>query len=452
MIVGLFHGTWQLTQLMTRRAVWILGFTLFSLFFGAGNLILPPQLGFRSGSLWWLVNLGFCISAVAIPMLGILAHARLQGGMYEFARKVSPGFSLVYCCVVYAISLALPAPRTASVTHEMAIAPYFGFGPLLTSLVYFGAVFWIALNRSRLSRLIGNWLTPVILLVLVLMIGNLLWDPPAAVGPPRLDFPFTDGMLEGYQTFDAIGAVVAGGVILISLRLDYPALSPRERFRAIVGAGQIAGVSLLLLYAGLMVCGALMNGVAEGGSSRTELLSQMIGLALGASGGYFLSVLIALACFTTAVGIVTGTADFVKSRFGDSETAYRITALAGCALGVAIGQLSVEHIIAVAIPALMFIYPLTIVLIGLNALPPKFAPTPVFRAVVVATLVFSLPDFLGSLGLWGAWGRTWEHLPLHGQGLGWLLPAVATYGLAQAWLKIRDRGSLSTGGRDIPEK
>ena len=238
---------------MKRRAIWILGFTLFSLFFGAGNLILPPQLGYRSGSLWWLVNLGFCVSAVAIPMLGILAHARLQGGMFDFARKVSPLFSLGYCCVVYAISLALPAPRTASVTHEMAIAPYLDVGPLFTSLLYFGVVFWLAINRSRLSGLIGKWLTPAILLVLVLLIGSLLWDPPSAIGPPQLAFPFTDGMLEGYQTFDAIGAVVVGGVILVSLRLEYPSLTPAQRFRAIVGSGQIAGFALLLLYAGLMV-------------------------------------------------------------------------------------------------------------------------------------------------------------------------------------------------------
>lgn len=437
---------------MNKRAIWILGFTLFSLFFGAGNLILPPQLGFRAGSLWWLVTLGFCVSAVAIPMLGILAHARLQGGMFDFARKVSPAFSLVYCCLVYAIALSLPAPRTASVTHELAIAPYFNLGPLATSLLYFGAVFWVAINRSRLSRFIGKWLTPAILLVLLLLIGNLLWHPPSVAGPPRLAYPFTDGILEGYQTFDAIGAVVVGGVILVSLRLEYPSLAPRERFQAIVGSGQIAGVSLLLLYAGLMLCGALMGGVAEAESSRTDLLSQMIGLALGPAGGYFLSVLIALACFTTAVGIVTGTADFVKSQFGESQRAYQLTALAGCVLGVAIGQLSVDYIIAVALPALMFIYPLTIVLIGLNALPTHFSPPPVFRAVVFATLAFSIPDFLGSLGLWGAWGGAWDYFPLKGQGLGWLLPAALAFGLARGWYLLRNRGALSKGENDIPEK
>lgn len=439
-------------KFMKRRAVWILGFTLFSLFFGAGNLILPPHLGFRSGTLWWLSNLGFCLSAVAVPMLGILAHARLQGGMFDFARKVSPLFSLGYCFLVYAISLALPAPRTASVTHEMAVAPYFDAEPWLTSLLYFGAVFFMAVNRSRLSDLIGKWLTPVILLVLALLIGNLLWAPPSPAGVAQLEAPFREGLLEGYQTFDAIGAVVVGGVILISLRLEHPGLSAGQRFRAVTGAGKIAGLSLLLLYAGLMYGGALMDGLADPAGSRTGLLGQMSTQALGRGGTYLLSLLIALACFTTAVGIVAGTADFVKSRFGESERAYRLTALAGCVLGVLIGQGSVEWIIAIAIPALMFIYPLTIALIGMNALPLSYTPPAVFRAVVGVTLLFSVPDFLASIGIDSVshWG--WDTIPLHGQGLAWLLPAALTYGLAQAWHHAKVRGTFFKGKREIPEK
>jgi LIVCS family branched-chain amino acid:cation transporter len=136
-----------------------------------------------------------------------------------------------------------------------------------------------------------------------------------------------------------------------------------------------------------------------------------------------LSVLVSLACFTTAVGIVTGTADFFKWYFKDSQMAFRITALIGCILGVLMGQFNVAYIIAVAMPALMLIYPVTIVLILLNLLPSRWASTTVFRAVVVTTLLFSLPDLLISLGLlekespWLAW------LPLAEFGMGWVLPA-----------------------------
>lgn len=422
---------------MKRKSDWILALALFSLFFGAGNLILPPQLGLLSGSAWGLTVLGFSISAVVIPMLGILAHARLQGSMFDFAKKISPAFSLVYCFLVYGISISLPAPRTASVTHEIAIAPFFGVDSLWTSLVYFSLVFLLVINRSRIAPLIGKFLTPAILLVLLALIGGVLWKHPGTPGTPFLENPLSAGVLEGYQTFDAIGAVVVGGVILVSLNLEYPGLRERERFLHIWRAGWMAALGLLLIYAGLIVTGALMQDVFPREASRTELLRGISTRVLGLYGNMLLSVLISLACFTTAVGIVTGTSDFVQSRFGNSRSAYRITALAGCGIGVLMGQLPVDYIIAVALPALMFIYPLTIVLILLNTLPQSWAPRPVFRAVVGATLFFSIPDFLNSLGYrpavsWmeGAW-------PLQEYQLGWVLPALLAFLAMHAYLKMR---------------
>ena len=132
-----------LARMNQTKETLITALALFSLFFGAGNLILPPLLGFKAAEDWWLVGLGFGISAVLIPIFGIVAHARLQGTMFDFAKKISPGFSRLYCYLIYAISISLPSPRTASVTHEMAILPFFESSSLLTSLVYFVLVFSI---------------------------------------------------------------------------------------------------------------------------------------------------------------------------------------------------------------------------------------------------------------------------------------------------------------------
>lgn len=422
---------------MKRRSDLVLALALFSLFFGAGNLILPPQLGFRSGASWWLSGIGFSISAVLIPMLGILAHARLQGSMFDFGKKVSPGFSLLYCYLIYAISLALPAPRTASVTHEMGIAPFFGTPSLLTSLIYFGLVYLLVINRSRITPLIGKFLTPIILIVLSLLIGSVIWGSPGGFGEVLLEYPITEGILEGYQTFDAIGAVVVGGVVLISMNLEYPGLDARERFLHLSRAGWMAGFGLLLLYAGLILSGALLQGEFQGDSSRTEVLRVMSTWALGYKGNIFLSILIGLACFTTAVGIITGASDFLQSRFGGSVAVYRITAFTGCLLGVLMGQFPVDYIIAVALPPLMFIYPLTIVMILLNALPPHWAPRIVFRAVVGATLLFSIPDFLGSIGYGSTadWLATWW--PMQAYQMGWVLPALLVFGGSHLVLRLR---------------
>ena len=139
------------------KEVWIAGFALFSLFFGAGNLILPPTLGLKSGVDWWVVVLGFIVTAIAIPVLAIFAHAKLQGTLYDFGKKVSPAFSTLFCFLIYIIAVAIPSPRTAAVTHEMAIQPFFDTRPLFTSIVYFVLVFLFATNRSRIISLIGKF-------------------------------------------------------------------------------------------------------------------------------------------------------------------------------------------------------------------------------------------------------------------------------------------------------
>ncbi len=407
---------------MTKQT-FITAFALFSLFFGAGNLILPPFLGYNAGSSWWLVLLGFIVSAVVIPILAIYGHARLQGTMLDFAKKVSPLFALLYGIIVYAISIALPAPRTASVTYEMAIQPYFDISSLTLSSLYFTLVLLFVLNRSKMMDIVGKYLTPAILSILALVIGIGLFAEYEPMRASIFDNTITSGILEGYQTFDAIGGVVVGGVIVISL--GFKNSTPTENKRIITQGGIIAGLGLLFIYGGLIYLGALRSGGPEI-TDRTALLSMLSVDTLGAVGSRVLAVLVSLACFTTAVGIVTGTSDFVKGIFNNSQLAYNITAVLGCVLGVVMGQLDVMSIIAVAVPALMFIYPITIVLIILNALPDRWTTVLVFRSVVIATILFSAPDFWASLGFSEQMKGIQEFIPLGTVSLGWLLPAVIT--------------------------
>jgi len=408
-----------------KREVWITGFALFALFFGAGNLILPPFLGANSGEEWGLVFLGFIITAVFIPILGIFAHAKVQGTMYDLARKVAPWFSSLYCIIMYLIAVTLPAPRTASVAHEMAIQPFFGSSPLLTSSIYFLLIFIFAINRSKIISLIGKFLTPVIVVILlIIVLVSIGFSEDMILN--GYDFPFATGVLEGYQTFDAIGGVVVGAVLIVSLNIQGKR-NYDDTKKLITKAGLIAGLGLLLIYGGLIYGGAVLSSSFVKGASRTEVLTSLSSQTLGSVGTSFLSILVALACFTTAVGIVTGTSDYVKEMFKNSQKAYVITAFISCVLGVLIGHFEVSFIIKAAIPALMFIYPITIVLILLNVIPKRLTSPVVFKGVVVITLVFSIPDFLGSLNLGNLVSFFTQWIPFSSQNLGWVLPAVIVF-------------------------
>ena len=408
------------------KDILVTGFALFSMFFGAGNLILPPFLGFNAGSDWLLVTIGFVITAVIIPIFGIVAHSKLQGTIYDFGKKVSPLFSTIFCLLIYGICIILPAPRTASVTHEMAIAPFFNSSGLLTSTIYFILVFIFAMNRSKVLDLLGKYLTPIIIAILLAIIGIAMYASPENVQPSNFKTPLVDGIMEGYQTFDALAALVVGAVLIISINLNYSG-SPTEKKQLIFKSGLLAGFGLFIIYTGLILAGSLHNSEFPLDVSRPELLLGLGNATLGKAGSSLLSVLIALACFTTAVGIVTGTADYFKGVFKNSQTAYTITAIIGSLLGIVMGQFDVAFIIDIAIPALMFIYPITIILILLNVLPDTYAPALVFKGVVITSFIFSIPDFLKILMPSENINSVISIIPLGEFNLGWVLPSILMF-------------------------
>lgn len=408
----------------------VTSFALFSLFFGAGNIILPPYLGFTTGSNWIWVAVGFMITAVIIPILGIRAHARLQGSMLDFANRISPLFSLVFCSLVYLIAVCLPSPRTASLTHEMAIAPYFEVSSLLTSTVYFTGVFLFVYFRSKILDNIGKFLTPFILVLLCLVIFMVTFGDLSLANSIAGEATITEGILEGYQTFDAMGAVVVGAVIIISLNYK-TGLEYRDRKKIITRAGVMAGLGLCLIYCGLIYSGALLSGTYEQGLDRSGILNNMIFYALGEKGHFFLSVLIALACFSTTVGIITGASDFVKGISRDSDLAYRVTALMGCIIGILVGQFKVDLIIDLAIPALLFIYPLIIIFIILHNLPENLVRPDTFKWVTYTVIFFCVPDVLNALGYSWASEQLAEITPWKTTEFSWAAPALLVFLLFQ---------------------
>ena len=417
-----------------RKELLVTSFALFSLFFGAGNLLLPPLLGYNSGDSWLWVAVGFMITAVVIPIIGILAHAKLQGTMYDFGKKVAPWFSSVYCVIVYLISVAIPSPRTASATHEIAIHPAFGTSPLLTSSIYFALVLVFVLNRSKILNLIGKFLTPFIVIMLLVVICIGLFSSSLATGASSFETPIVSGILEGYQTFDAIGAVVVGAVIIVSLKFKNMKVSQFESKRKLIRqSGFIAGSGLFLIYAGLIAVGAYygsqinIDAALSTDMQRANLLRGISIAALGNFGNTVLSILISLACFTTAVGVVAGTADYFRGLFHKSQTAYVATAVIACLAGVGVGQLDFHSIIIIAYPILLFIYPITIVLILLNVLSDKVATPLVFRVVVLVTFVFSLPDVIGFVRPSEQLQIITAYIPLAKHSLGWVLPALLAF-------------------------
>ena len=382
-------------------------------------------------------------TAIIIPVFGILAHAKLQGTIYDFGKKVSPVFSSIYCILIYLIAVAIPSPRTAAATHEIAVYPTFGTSPLLTSAIYFFLVLVFVLNRSKILNFIGKFLTPLIVLMLLLVIGIGLFTSETILNTSQFKTPIAKGILEGYQTFDAIGAVVVGAVIIVSL--NYKSFASYESKKELIKkSGFIAGLGLFIIYAGLISVGAYyssqinLDSALSNDMQRATLLREISLTSLGAFGNAVLSILLALACFTTAVGIIAGTADYFKGLLNNSQIVYTTTAIIASVFGIIVGQLDFNSIIIIAVPVLLFIYPITIVLILLNVLPEKWASPLVFKAVVAVTFLFSIPDVLNFVNPSGGLSRVINLMPLANNNLGWVLPSLALFLLANLYQKTKN--------------
>lgn len=420
------------------KETFVFGFAIFAAFFGAGNLILPPLLGFNSGPDWWLVAFGFSISATVIPLLALFGHAKLQGTMLDFGNKASPLFSLIFCLCVYIIAITLPVPRTAAVTHELAISPFFDTSSWLTSTVYFALGFVFVMNRNNVLDIIGKYLTPLIVIILLTIMVIGIFSPTTQINPSKFEAPIISGLLEGYQTYDALAGLLTGGILVISVINFKEDMSFKEKKSIIAKSGLIAMSGLFIIYAGLIAIGSKYNSQFPADISRTELLAGLSLKTLGNIGSILLSVLVTLACFTTAVGVIVGTADFFQGLFKNSKHAYVITAIICSIVGIVVGQMDVKYIIDVALPALMFIYPLAIVLILLNCLPDRWVSKMVFRGVVLVAFLFSIPDFLSFLIPQEKLESIVSTIPLAQYNLGWVSPALLTFLLVNLFTKRKE--------------
>lgn len=397
---------------------------MFAFIFGAGNLILPPQLGAHYPDSWFLTALGFSVTSIVFPVLGFVAHARNQRGIHGLASPMGNVFSWMFPLLIYLIAVLLPSPRTASVTYEIGVKPLFDFDASLFSLLYFTGVFLVGWYRSRLLEFVGKYLNPLLVVAILALVGGALFLP-FGEGTDITEPAFAYGVIEGYQTYDALASMVIGGVILVSLKVGRPDLGKPQIRKIVSYSGVIAGTGLLLVYWGLIFGGTRIP--LEGDEiSRTELLRLLSFHSLGAGSTYLLSALVGLACFSTACGISIGAADFVAELPGRRSRLYfRISLAIICLSGWLVGMWEADTIVQWGYPVLLFIYPATVVLIVLTVIPESRLQRFWFRLTLWTCVLFSIPDVALYLNPEFVTDSPLMRIPGADLQLGWVLPSLA---------------------------
>lgn len=435
---------------LSRKNMLLLSFMLFSLFFGAGNLIFPPFLGQNAGAHMPMALLGFLITAVVLPVLGVLAVAEFNG-LDKLAGRVNKQFAAVFTVLIYlSIGPGLGIPRAASVPFEMAIAPYMPEGSSFSlfmlgySFVFFLIAAWLALTPNKLIDRIGKVLTPSLLVLMTVLFAAFLAMGKTAVAPAQpayQELAFVTGFLEGYNTMDAIAALNFGLVIATTLRA-MQVTEKKDIMHYTVRAGVLAGSILALIYFVLSFMGMQTSAVYALRDNGAWTLRCIVGQLFGNAGAILLAAIFTLACLTTCVGLITSISQYFATL--TNRLSYRQWVLAIVLFSFLVCNLGLSTILSISVPILNAIYPTAIVLILLGLCDRWLRGNPyVYPCTVGAVSVISILYAVRDLVPLGIVGELCKALPFYASGMGWV--TVAAVMLLVSLLLGRLRPARSAG-------
>lgn len=448
---------------MKKRLTWSETITitsmLFGMFFGAGNLIFPAYMGQMAGKNMWIAWIGFLITGVGLPLLGVaaLGVSRCEG-LTELSRRVGKGYGTFFTCALYlTIGPFFAIPRCATVPFEIGMTPMLPQSVssrtalAVFTLLFFAIVLWFSLRPGGILIWVGKVLNPIFLAILGILLVAALLDPMGSIAQAEpqqtyMDSPFFTGFLEGYHTMDAL-AGLAFGIVVIRVIRELGITEPGAVAVNTVYAGVFSCVLMGVIYLGVTAVGAQSRGVLALASNGSEVLSQVAGYYFGKAGTLVLFGAVVMACLKTAVGLITSCSETFSALF-PGRLSYRGWAVLFCLFSCAIANLGLNSIIAYSVPVLVFLYPLAITLILLTLFGGLWEhDSKVYRTVTMVTLAAAVPDLCKALPegartllrLDGLLMAAQKYLPFFQQGLGWVCPALIGLAVALFLRRLRPR-------------
>lgn len=416
---------------LSKKDMALVSLMLFSLFFGAGNLIFPPFLGQAAGGNAWVAMAGFFITAVGFPVLGVVAVAKC-GGLTNLAARVNGKFAVVFTILIYlSIGPCLGIPRAGSLPFEMAVAPYLkqgfslGTARFLYTLVFFAVAFWLASAPSKLVDRLGKVLTPTLLVLIGLLFVSALFHPLGSYGQATGNYvntAFTQGFLDGYQTMDTIAALNFGIVIAVAVK-SRGVKDNKVVVSSSIKAGFGAGTLLIVIYSMLCHLGASSGLRFKMTENGAQTLTNVTTYIFGRPGAVLLAAIFTLACLTTSVGLITSCSEYFSSV---SKLSYKKWTVILSVWSMVLANMGLTKILAVSVPVLTAIYPVAIMLIVLSVFDRFLKNTTyVYKMTILFTGVVSVVDALNQTNIkLGFVTDLVSHLPLFSNGLCWIAPAA----------------------------
>lgn len=424
----------------------ITGLALFAMYFGAGNLIFPVEVGAHAGNHTPTAMAGMLLTAVALPVLGLMALATSDQGVTGVTSRIGrlPGLALTtFVFLVTGIIYAIP--RVAAVSYSLALtpalenlSPNLAHAPLtrvIYMLIFFAGATFLMLRPGKITQIIGVWLTPTLLVMLLILIAGILITQPIDPTPAAETYQtaaFETGLLQGYFTMDANASLLFGALVLDLLR-RHGITQRKQVMLGVTGAGLVAGISLAVIYLGLAAVGMRTQHAAD--ASGADILGNSATQILGPYGQLFFSVIVLLACLTTVVGLMSSSLTYFKELLPQVAD----TQILGVHILISflLANISLTQILALVSPVNQLLYPILIMLFLVSLLEAAVGRTDSFNLayklpVAVAGFIATLTTFkfFGLAGVQAAFEASLGAVSFfHSPEFLWVTPALFALGV-----------------------
>ena len=407
----------------------VVGFALFSMFFGAGNLLFPPYLGLVSGGHWQISLVGFILADVGLALLVITAVSKCEGNLDKVLGRAGKKLArLIGIAAVLCIGPLLAIPRTAATTFEMGVQPIIGetssIVSIIFSVIFFALTLVLTIKPSKVIDIIGKFLTPALLICLGVLIVVGIISPIGGVSETALIEKnlFAEGISQGYLTMDALGAAALATVAIASIT-ERGYIKTSDQVKMTIKSGLVAGVALTLVYGGLTYLGSTLSTSYGVNTPQASLMVVIIDELLGYPGKLVLGLIVSLACLTTSIGLTSAAAKYF-SGISNNKIKYETIVISVCVFSCVVSNFGVSTIIKFSAPVLEIVYPVLIAIVVMNLLGNYIKYDGAFKGAAYFTLSVSLLSVGSSILKITQISDMLGKLPFAAYGFSWIVPAI----------------------------
>ena len=449
---------------LTIKEYLLLGSMLFGMFFGAGNLIFPVYMGQLSGANSIPAIIGFCMTGVGLPLLEIAAIGISKSkGLFYASKKVATWFSYFFTVILYlSIGPLFAIPRTATVSFTTGITPFISadqtqLGLFIYTLIFFALVLLFSLRPSKIMTWIGKYINSIFLVLLFCLLVMAVIKPIGSFTDVQpvdsyVSQPFFTGLLEGYNTMDAL-ASLAFAIVLINAIKEFKIKDAKEIAKITLKSGMVAVALMAVIYFGLTILGAqsvLLQGASENGGVALAILAKHY---YGAIGNVLLAGIMIFACLKTAIGLVTSCAETFDEVF-PKTVSYRNYAIGFTLVSFLLSNFGLDRILKYSLPALLFLYPITIVFVLLLLVGSFVGENKIiYQSTIIATMIAAFMDTFSKPSytfVHSAFTDTlvnlYHKLPMYEIGFSWVIFSVIGFIIGFILSKTIKKGSPKTLG------